>query len=791
MASGPFDTGIGCEVPAKTSRNPRGELAVSSSTMIAHPSVRRWKVLCGVLAALVAYSWVRTPAPFAAPGAPMAARAFKGPMRLGAQALGVSPRELVEQLLSSRDLAEMHGIAERLAMVGGNDAIDALMPLVSDPREGVPALVIDTFGRIATDHAVDLLITLTKDNRSHVATSAIFALGETASPKAELILIEIVQRTGSHEAIRSLAKFTTPAAIAVIAQVAETGNEETQRVAFEVLAETHTPEVQEALRGMIDSPSVLIAQRAMESLQDVDDETLAKLVTIVEAGDSELGPSAIRAIGRAGEAGGVILADIALHGMADLRKEAVRALGGVHTPLAFETLAKIVESEEGEIAEVALAAIAQSDTPEARELLISVAMADGPLADDAITELAAMNGPDVDAALLVIAKSDSATAVSALSVLLGRDHAEAMVLVVARARSGDDERKFGAFELLAHAGTQSALTTLIELVRSEHGPLKVRAIILLATDKRGDPQVGEMLRDSLRAKDPEEAIAAANALAGAGTEEARNALVATLSTTDEGLLYASVRALDSYRLDDSTAAALAQAGERNPSVAPLVMRKLIAGGSPHGVRLAETAINSEDTNVAMRAVESLREIGSKASLKIIENAVHTTEGDVRSVAVRALGDSRDPRVVEIITSALDDNSPGVRESVASALRSVGGDKARSALIGMTRSSDADDRVAALQNLREETDRSAQLRIKEMMRDPDSRVQQYAIYAMAGNAVGIGELRRVVLDAGTPYQLRYDSALALQRYSELDERTSEWLASATEANDDDAYIYSGY
>ena len=528
--------------------------------MTAYTSTRRWKIICGVLAALTTYSWVRTPAPFAAPGSSMVARAYKGQMRLSASALGVTPQELVEQLLVSRDIAEMRGIAQRLAIVGGDAAVDALRPMVSDTRDGVPGLVIDVLGKIGTDHAVEVLSALVKDSRSDVSTAAIYALGDTGNPKAEVILIEYVQHSPGYEAVTALAKFATPEAVAVLAQLAETGADETQRVAFEALAAIHTPEAQEALRGMIDAPSVLTALRAMDALTDVDDETLAKLVTIVEAGDSELGKSAIGAIGRAGEAGGPILADIAINGMADLRKEAVRALGKIQTPLAFETLIKIVETEEGDIAEVALSAIAQSDTPEAREVLISVAMADGPLADDAVTELGALNGPDVDAALIVIARSESATAVNALSILLGREHAEAMALVVARARSGDDERKFAAFELLARAGTQTALTTLIELVRSEHGPLKVRAFALFATDKRADPQVGELLRDSLRAKDPEEAIAAANALASAGTEEARSALVATRSSDNEGLLYASVRALDNYRLDDATAAALAQAG---------------------------------------------------------------------------------------------------------------------------------------------------------------------------------------------------------------------------------------
>ena len=38
------------------------------------------------------------------------------------------------------------------------DAIDAVMPLLQDPRTGVPEAIVRAFGAIATEHAVDVLI---------------------------------------------------------------------------------------------------------------------------------------------------------------------------------------------------------------------------------------------------------------------------------------------------------------------------------------------------------------------------------------------------------------------------------------------------------------------------------------------------------------------------------------------------------------------------------------------------------------------------------------------------------
>lgn len=779
------DITIAPSVPTKTRRNRAGILVVLPSAM---STPRRWKILCALFATTTTYAWLREPAPLASGNAAYAnakGHARRGALRLSPAALGVSPQELVEQMLEARDVTAMRPIAERLATIGGDESITPLLPLVSDERTGVRDLVLDVIGKFGTDRAVDTLIGLTKDVRHGMAESAIYALGETGNPKAEAFLLERLARAPSYDVIQAVAKFAVDSepTVRALARVAETATDENQRYAFEVLGTLHTPTANAALTALIDSPNVTTARRAMEYLEEVDEPTLAKLSAIAQSGDAELGRSAVDALGDAGEAAEDILVDIATNGTGDLRAVALRGLGKVKTPGAFETLTELAETMEGDLAQAALESIARFDTPDARDFLISAAMSERASANVALVELAGLPGEDIDAALLAVAKSDARTSVPALRHLLTREHPDAIALVTQRARGdGDEQERLDTLELLASNGAPAARKALVEIVRDERGSLKIKALEMLGREGNGDPAVGALLKDALRSADSSEATAAASALASFGTADARDALIAALSTRDPDVVTTAARSLESYRLDDAAAAALARAAETTPDVSPFVMRKLLAVGSPHGVRLAEAALHSGDSGEALRAVETLREVQSPAALKLVEEAVHTGEGEMRAVAVRALAESRDPRHVDVIVSALDDSDPNVRQNVAYALRTVGGDKARSALITLSRSSDVDDRVVAVQTLRNDEDPAAQSRLYELLRDPAPRVVDYTMNVLAGDSRGAGELRRMVLDGGQTYAQRYRAAMALQRYGELDDRTSEWLAAASDPDE---------
>ncbi len=743
---------------------------------------RRWKVLCAVLAATTVYAWLRDPAPSGSREAAAGRARAHGSagLRFERAALGMSAPELVERILAAHDRVEMEPFAQRLALVGGDEAIKPLLSLVADTRVGVSDLVIDVIGKLGTDTAVDTLIVLTKDRRDGVAANARYALGETGNPKAEAFLIDDLLLRPSYESINAVGKFavTSEAAVDALARVAQSAASDTARYAFESLGELHTSKANAALRALMDSPDVATARMAIDYLEEVDEETLARLTVIAKSGDAELGRSAITALGKAGDAAGPVLATLALEGFGELRATAISALGGVKSDLSFKTLTTLVETTDGEYASFALGSIAKLDMPGTRDFLISVAMSERSLAENAISEIGRLDGADVDAALITLASSNRETSRTALDYLLTREHPRAIEMAIARATTGNDDARYEALQLLANSGNAEARAAMLDVVRDQHGSLKVRSLQLLGEDLTGDPGITELMSDMLRSGSPEEASAAASALGGVGTVEARDALVAALSTTDEDVLWSAVRSLDTYRLDDETAAALARTAEEHPAVGNVVMPKLIAMNSPHGVRLAEAALNSGDRDEAARTLQSLRGIQSPAALHLIEDTIHTSEGEMRSIALRALGETRDPQAVDIVASALDDSDPRVRENVAYALQSIGGDKARDALLGMTRSTNPEDRVAAIQNLRDD-DRVVQQRISEMLRDPSPQVVSSAMYAFARSSNGASDLRAMVLDGGRPYETRYLAAMALERSGYASDETTAWLATAQE------------
>jgi HEAT repeat protein len=286
--------------------------------------------------------------------------------------------------------------------------------------------------------------------------------------------------------------------------------------------------------------------------------------------------------------------------------------------------------------------------------------------------------------------------------------------------------------------------------------------------------VTELLRDSLHAGDPDEQRAAATALGKVGTDAARDALVAALSSSDTDLGYAALTALASYRLDESACNAIHSAALASPDLMPEAMRKLLSVGSPQGLRLAETALGG-DSALAQRTLQFLAEANPPGASELIVRSTRAGDEYVRAAALRALATTRAPNAIEIAAEATRDSSYRVRETAASTLNSLGGDRARDALIQMTRSAQPSDRLLGLQYLPE--DAASFARTRELLRDPDTGVVYTAMRFLAAKSDGAIVLRQLVMDPSRSDDTRYDAANMLENYGRLDDATSAWLQTA--------------
>jgi HEAT repeat protein len=737
--------------------------------------VNRWKLVSVVLAGCLSYSWWNGDAHSRV--TPASTSRLKGPLRISASALGISTEELVRQLFAAKDVEEVRALAEKLGMVGDDAAIDAVLPMLDDDRAGVPELIVAAIGVIGSEHAVDVLIKTAADPRDELRIAAVGALGTTKNPRGEKVIVEIAQRTddaAQTAAVYALGELGSERAIEVLGQLASHPTE-IATSAITMLAKIDKPGAKATLRALVDSPSLAVASMAIREIVEPDAELVAKLAQIVSEGESELVTVSLSAIARAGDAGLPVLRQAALTGGMDVRIAAMTAMTDIDNPQVLETLRSILDGEEGRLAENAAQAIARIDSDEAREVLISAALSDRATETRAVDALMEQTGPEVEQALLVIAKSDSKERWDAVEHLITAGNAEALAVAVGEARGGANETvRLAAMEALAGAGG-GAVDSLIDVVRNA-GDLKPRALAILGEARPDDPVVAKLLRDSVQSRDPEEAAAAAAALSKVGTEDARDALVAALASTDASVARNAAGSLAKFRLTDDVTSALKSAVVAHPELQTQVMQQLIAGGSSYGVELAKQAINSDDPQAAYRAINALESAGSPAAFDVLSIGAHAKESQIRAESVASLGNLADKRALDVVAQAIKDPDANVKYAAVRALGSSGSTQARELVVNLSRSNDVDDRRAAVTTLRRFEDQNTTRRLTELIRDPDPSVAYSAIDAIAERPEAISAVRGLLADANVPFSTRREAAQSLS-YRGVSDPTIEALLDA--------------
>lgn len=735
----------------------------------------RWKLVSLVLAGCLTYSWWHGDAHSRSTSA--STSRLKGPLRVSAAALGINTDDLVRQLFAATDVDEVRALAEKLGMVGDDDAIDATSPLLQDERSGVPEAIAAAYGVIATPHAVDVLIKTASDPRDDVRIAAIGALAMTHDPRAEPMIIEVAQNradAAQTAAIYALGDLASERAVEVLAKLASHPTDYVS-TAMSVLARIELPSAKAAILALVDSPSLTVAGCAIREVQNPDAELVAKLAQIVKGGEADLVDVSLSALARAGVAGFPILRDAALGGSRDVRIAAMSAMSEIDDPQVLETLRSILDHEEGRLAQSAASAIAAIDSDEAREVLISAALSDRATETGAVDALMRQSGPDVEQALLVIAKSDGAQRWEAAQHLIAGGNAEALAVTVAEARGGNETSRLAAMEALAGAGGQPAIDSLIDVVRNS-GELKPRALAILGGARPDDPVVAKLLRDSVQSSNPDEAAAAASALAKVGTDEARDALVGALASTDVNVARNAAGSLTTFRLTDDMTSALKSAVVAHPELKPAVMQQLLAGGSPYGLELAKQALMGDDAREAYRAMSALESSGSPAAFDVLAVGAQSKDSAIRAEALGSLGNLSDKRVVDFVAQAVRDPDATVKYAAVRALGQTGTSQAREIVVNLSRSNDVDDRRAAVTTMRRFDDQNTARRLTELIRDPDPSVAYSAIDAVADRPEALPAIRSLVADANVPFSTRREAAQTLS-YRGVTDPTIEALLEA--------------
>ena len=737
-------------------------------------SLTRWKLACAVLAVVSTFEFLvgddrdaASPNPGRSRSADVS-RAFHAPAASRADI-----ETIVRRLRTARSFAEIRSLTQQLGVIGDDKAIDDVRSLVFDRRPMVPNLILQAIGNIGTDHAVDVLVGFAEEHG--VRDAAVESLGYTHNAHAEPVLSKLAIR-GDLTAITALGELGTDGSVEALYQLAST-NGEPGKYAIAALGESAAPEAPAMLRKLIDSPSIEVAASAIAAIQDVDDELFAKLLGIVQAGEAGLVDAALTALVHAGERALPILRETALHGAHGTRGTAVAALARLGTDEATSTLASILETGDMESARAAIEALSEVDTEASRELLISSALSERRNFTGALDTLLRMKGPDIEQALLTIAKTDREHRYEVLTHLMMAGNAEGLAIVNDLVLHGNEAERMQALVVLDEGGTQ-ATDTLVALARTQTGATQLAAINLLA-QHAGNPEVARLLRDRLEHGGPEEAAAAAAALANAGTQEARDALVAALSNGDDDLTRIALDSLGQFRLTDDMSNALLAAAHANPDLAPAVMSRLVNEGSPKGLELARTALASNDSDVAAEALDSLQLAGTPAAIKLIEGTLSSRDEDLRRRAITSLGTLRATGAEETVIGALRDESPAVREAAMRALGDLGTDRAKASLMDLARNGGAEDKAIVISSMQSIDDPTIGQALVGMMRDSNPSVAISAIDAVISRGTNIdSELTSIASNPSTPIEVRIRAARPLADAGLLDPRLREELDTAS-------------
>ncbi len=750
-------------------------------------SLNRWKLASAVFAAIAGYAlFLRgpsqdTPAAEAATTTRSGAlpASLRRPLRISAAQAGISKADLVEHLLAAKSLKDVRLLADKLGMVGDDDAIRDVLPLLSDPRGGVPEAILTAIGRIGTEHAVEVLAERTRDDRISVRHAAVLALGQTRSEEAESLLIQIARDPADatrNSALTALGQLGTDRATETLIGLAGSSDSSIASTAVLALGATDNQAADAALRKLIDSSDVRVSNAAMSAIDNIDSDLLARLGKIAKSGDPMRAPTALAALGKAGTAGLPVLREAALHGNYNMRWAAINAIGQIGGPDAVKTLGNILDAGDRSSAGEAARALANIGGPDARDLLISSALSDRAQITGAIDQLARLDGDDVDAALLKIIKDGNNTARrAALPRLLRTGNEDALRVAVDMATRGSRSDRYQAMNLLANTPTPAAWDALVDIAGKVHGQARVSALELLAQHRPSDQAVETLLGDSLFSGRRTEAQYAAGVLGRVGTEQARQMLLSALTGDDKNLSVAAANALGQNATDPAVKSALLAAARENPKIRGQLMQQLVRLGAPEGLRLAEDMLSSTHrTGDASSIIYALAQNGSEGAKRIIERALTSSDTNVRVAAISSLGQSPDDRSTAQLVRLVRDGDARVRAVALSTLGQIGSETAKRALIDATQGGKAADRIAALGALASIDDQDASEQIARLMRDSDTSVARVAISsAYSGGAEIDRALLSIVNDSGADDALRRAAAGQLRgRGTDLDDSTEQ-------------------
>jgi HEAT repeat protein len=692
------------------------------------------------------------------------------PARSAAQAIDF-PREaaeLREALEADPPAGAAAELIARLGIVGDRSDVDRIIPWTEHPNTRVSAPALNALGRIGGRRAIDRLATMARSNDTAVNASATAALGLSSASEAVDVLEELTLDTDSWR--RQMA----------LDSLALRGGARARRI------------IHRAFRTGPPSEAWAVANAVALLGEDVDRMLLARTAT--HAGDPRADAAMWALATLSGPEMDALMLELAETTHGARRGSALGALINVRDPRAVEIL--LAAWDEGQTHRYTVAStLGSSKAPGALDALLD--LLDRARPDQAwwvVDALSSRPEKTAEQVLLVLASEDGQVAQHALSALARTNAKGTTELLIARFDSSGRLPPPDTFHHLAlHGGDEG--WTLLEEALAE-GTANDRNNVVWALQARGDGDAVDRLLDLARTSDTWTSSTAMGALEGMGDDAreglrdlllkqvgdgegsfdqvaptlarlggdgARDLLVARLAEGTDTERWSAMSALG--QMDDPAARAAVETmlDSEEPAMRSQALQTLMWNGTGElTTEVLDKALADDDPSVRATAVSALGTVASDESIERLFGLVDDEDSMIRSTAISALATSGAPEAEEVLIGALDD--PELSSTAMWGLQSMGTREGAEAIRGLAATGDLDQRVAAIGMLGNDPSSEAGQILAERLQSDDSGEASSALWALqARGNTAAAEAIAEMIDRLDPEQ---DSDLLIQAASSL-------------------------
>lgn len=404
--------------------------------------------------------------------------------------------------------------------------------------------------------------------------------------------------------------------------------------------------------------------------------------------------------------------------------ELLGRVGGASVAPALIETAASARSEDADVREIALRALARMADPQAVVPLVdALSHAEGWLAPR-ITDILVRHGENSVEPLLAFLDSHvrhaaRPWAIAALGEIKSR---RAYPMLIRSLNDPDDEVRAKAATALGLLGDRRAAGYLLERLLGDPAPF-VRARIATALGQFNDPEVIDRLVRALGDPAWWVRLRSVEALEHIGGD-AEGPLLAALDDTDPEIRTRAAVALERLGVTARLVRAIAE-GEPPENVAT-VLEKFASSGA---TELLAEELDHRSPAVRRAVLAAVRHAARRdLSPEIVRLATQDVEADIRAAALEALADLGASDALTAAVAGANDPAPDVRRASITLLGLAGGATEFGTVRALARDADATVRAAAARAL-PRLDRDAAIGIMpELMQDADAAVRCAALEA---------------------------------------------------------------